>query len=107
MLVVRVPSVDINIGVMYKPPSVNNATFFPILKSFLNDCESDKRATIIVGDMNIDLALRGRHQEYRQIIEDYDFKILNKTSATRIGNTSRTIIDHVLTNCEVVQNSHT
>lgn len=103
MLLVRIPSLDINIGVMYKPPAVNNSTFNPILRSFLKYCDENKRGTIIVGDMNIDLMQKNRHREYRDSIDDFDFRILNKInqrSATRIGDTSCTIIDHVLTNYE-------
>lgn len=100
MLIVSVPNLDVNIGVMYKAPDVSMTDFYPILRNFLERCNESNRGTIIVGDMNIDLLRISKNNEYYQILENEGFRVLNKRAATRIGDTSRTIIDHVLTNCE-------
>lgn len=102
MLIVSVPDLEINIGVIYKAPDVSMTDFYPILRRFLRECTShNKFGTIIVGDMNINLREISENHNYLQTLEEYDFRVLNKLgkrSTTRTGETSSTIIDHVLTN---------
>lgn len=101
MLLVSVPDLDINVGVMYKAPDVSMTDFLPILRRFLRRCNESKCGTIIVGDMNIDLLRISENHGYRDTIANEEFRILNKLgerSVTRAGATTSSIIDHVLTN---------
>lgn len=109
MLAVNVAELSLCITVIYKQQSVNNEVFLQHFIEFLNN----KKNVIIVGDTNIDflkdtLSMR----RYLDALLSNGYFVLNKIDhnfATRVatkkmqnGNsisTSRTIIDHVISNC--------
>lgn len=91
-------------SVIYRAPSSSNVIFLDYIEQIL--CKY-KNNSVIIGDMNINLLNSDDiTRQYKQNIEVYGYKIINQLSnehATRIDTSknSSTIIDHVLSNCNV------
>lgn len=91
--------------------NTNNTDFYNVLDSLL----TNKKNCILVGDANIDLLKHNTMTTgYTDIIHSNGFSIINKikpTFRTRESNTTKTIIDHVLTDIykykyNMIINSH-
>ena len=85
----------IQVGVCYRPP--NQTNFTDLLENQLSllraDCE-----TYIFGDFNIDFKpSHPLYKSYKQVLSIFDLsQVINKP--TRITESSKTIIDHIVTN---------
>jgi len=104
-LVINIPALQRNFGVVYSPPDSNKRNFLYELNNSL--LPSD---TFLYGDFNINLLALDKPivNEYLYTITSSGFKILNKTSfqfPTRITDDTRTIIDHVLSNQQEITGS--
>lgn len=84
---------------VYKPPNCDLTEFLPDFEEIISN---EKSKCVIVGDFNLDLLKDSQKiQQYRNSISLFGYKIANKiceNSATRTSQTTKTIIDHVLTN---------
>lgn len=97
-LVVKLIKQNLNIIAIYRPPSTNIELFYHQFEYLLNEFNN----SIVVGDININLLNTSSNQtkHYKNLINTNGFAILNKielSSATRITEESKTIIDHLMT----------
>ena len=83
---------------IYRPPSGSLETAIEILDRQINDLNSDRVADIVfLGDLNVDLSSNNSNaKKYKRFFETNLLTQLIKTP-TRVTNTSRTIIDHIVT----------
>lgn len=90
---------NLNIFIIYRSPNSNNELFYNIFDNLL----SSHSKNIILGDFNYDLLNISSNTEiYTQVIETNGHTIINKVKnkfPTRQTLTSKTIIDHVITDC--------
>ena len=89
---------DIIVGVIYKPPNTNVETYLNTFSIILDILNKEGRPTYLLGDFNIDLLKYNTHSEsFLNHILTYGFfpKI---DRATRITNTTATLIDNIITN---------
>nr|CAH7758693.1 unnamed protein product [Callosobruchus chinensis] len=82
-LCVQLGDQDLKMSVVYKPPSVSNTEFLPLLEEILLKYPKNH---LLVGDFNVNL-LQDNNEIHNTITVD---------AATRVANNSRSIIDHVL-----------
>ena len=85
-------------GVVYRKPGTNFEEFKQEFEFVLQNLNLDKKLTIIMGDFNVDLTSdEEKSRELIRLTESYGLVQLIKT-ATRVTNTSSTLIDHIYTN---------
>ena len=95
---VLIDNTSIIVGVIYRKPGTNLDEFKDGLNSVLQNLNLDRNLSIILGDFNIDLNSNDeKSKELLRLAETYGLLQLIKT-ATRITNTSSTLIDHIYTN---------
>ena len=83
---------------MYRKPGTNFEEFKQEFEFVLQNLNLDKKLTIIMGDFNVDLTSdEEKSRELIRLTESYGLVQLIKT-ATRVTNTSSTLIDHIYTN---------
>ncbi len=98
-VVVKLIQLNIYIVGIYRPPiKINERTFIQKLEDILNTYKN----CFIVGDFNLDLLHRTDEviMNYKEMVISMGFNIINKIDedyATRVTETSSTIIDHILT----------
>ena len=85
-------------AVIYRHPCSNRKTFFDNLEQNMQALNEKKTKVMIMGDINIDLASQTNYVcEYNLLLQsNFFFSLITKP--TRVTNSSKTIIDHVLTN---------
>ena len=84
-------------GVVYRKPGTNFEEFKQEFEFVLQNLNLDKKLTIIMGDFNVDLTSdEEKSRELIRLTESYGLVQLIKT-ATRVTNTSSTLIDHIYT----------
>lgn len=95
---IYIETYSLHIGLVYKPGDSNLQKFLDI---FSVQLEKRKR-TIVFGDFNINLLKSERNtNNYTNMLEEAGYQILNKITkmyCTRETETTKTIIDHVITN---------
>ena len=81
----------------YRPPTGNIDTAIEIIKTRMNDIEGNPDI-VILGDFNIDVSKKGPHMtKYQNFLKSFLLdQLIN--APTRITNTSKTTIDHIITN---------
>jgi hypothetical protein len=91
---------NIIVGVIYKPPKVNPATFVDSFDIVLQQINKENKKTFIMGDFNVDLLQYGSHRPTQNfvnsIFSNYHRPLINKP--TRITDTTATIIDNIISN---------
>lgn len=114
VLTIEIQNADpkIKITTIYKPPQADNNEFLQSLENLL---VSGRHSHIVVGDTNIDLLKNNQAVEnYISVIETNGYRILNRiteSAATRITDTTASIIDHAISNvkgsasCSVGENT--
>lgn len=95
---VHVSKFSLDVGAIYKPERTNDNNF---LETYSSQLQKMKRA-VVFGDFNYNLldVERGT-RNYKDILKENDFKILNKIDhqhCTRETTTTKTILDHVCSN---------
>ena len=93
------------IATMYRPPNTKVSDFYDELEQIMHKFDN----IINAGDINIDLldindTNASTIKEYQNLITSYGHKILNTIDidhATRVTNTSKTIVDHVFTDMNI------
>lgn len=92
---------DLNVGVVYKPPSTKISDFI----EFYNQQLEKKRRVLVFGDFNINLLNDERNtNNYKSMLDEAGYKILNNMSpayCTRETITTKSTIDHIATNIMV------
>lgn len=84
------------VGVVYRSPSSKINSFVDKLENVPHNISTSKRKAVLCGDMNIDLFGK-RSIAYKTMFESYGFTNTIKL-ATRVSDTSSTLIDHILCN---------
>ena len=87
-------------GCYYRPPETSKYLpndFNALLSENINNVNSDKKDTIIMGDFNINYNDSKSHKEFKNVMKLNGFKRLI-TSATRITKESSTLIDLIFSN---------
>lgn len=98
-LIINLIQLKMFIIAVYRPPvKTNESKFIKKIETFV----SLYKHCFVVGDMNLDLLNRNDDiiTQYKETITCMGFEILNKIHceyATRIGDSNRTIIDHIFT----------
>lgn len=97
---VHISKFCLDIGAIYKPPRTNAKDFIDVYSSQLQN----KKRSIVFGDFNFNL-LRSEPstKEYRQVISENGFKIINKIKeeyCTRETPVTKTLLDHVCCNLQ-------
>lgn len=89
----------INIVGVYKSPSANGEYFLEKLEELI----SSQSTNIIIGDFNIDLLKENQTTtKYNDLIQLYGHQVINKLNknyATGETSNTKTIIDHIITDC--------
>lgn len=93
---------DGNFTVIYKSPKEKINDFLSIFDEFCEKTIDNNNKSVIVGDMNIDLSKNTKNgKKYLKEIESHNLQqIVN--DFTRVHKTSKTIIDHIVTNSQEV-----
>ena len=89
------------IGIIYRPPDSSkhlSKNFEQKLDDILSNVSAENKESIITGDINCNYLQKNDHRNIKSIFEGYGYKQLVK-SATRICESSKTLIDVILTNC--------
>lgn len=85
-----------NILAVYNPQFSNSYCFLRVLEEYLSQT---KLKCIVLGDFNIDLFKENNCKtDYISLMSCYNFNLLNSKHATRISDTSATLIDHIWSN---------
>lgn len=89
---------NLKLSVIYRPPSYNGNIFLNDLEAIINKYKTNH---IILGDMNINLLNDNSllTKEYKELISINRFMIVNsldESDATRVTESTSSIIDHVL-----------
>ncbi len=95
------------IGIVYRPPSGNLEHFIDLLENRVLDIEGEGYADVLVmGDTNINILLRNdsKKQLYTAMLKRMKLSSLI-TEPTRITTHSKTCIDHIVTNRNVMYNN--
>lgn len=83
---------------VYRPPNKPYNSFFDEMTAFLNNVDYTSLPFIIVGDMNINLAVNTPCvKRFKRFFEDYGFCCMN-TGHTRVSLRSSSIIDVIIVN---------
>lgn len=93
---IRLEKLSLDIGAIYKPPVSNVKKF---LETYAVHLAKRKRA-LVFGDINLDLLTKNKCKEYKILLKENGFRVLNKVNreySTRITETTSTIPDHVCT----------
>ena len=97
-------------GVLYRPPDsskYSNKNFLKSLSDVLNKISYEDKETILMGDINCYYLKDNDHREIKNLFVFYGYKQLIE-KATRITETSETLIDVILTNSpETIRNYKT
>ena len=98
------------VGVLYRLPDsskYSNKNFLKSLSDVLNKISYEDKETILMGDINCDYLKDNDHREIKNYFVSYGYKQLIE-KATRITETSETLIDVILTNSrETIRNYKT
>lgn len=96
---IKLLKVNINIFVIYRSPSANTEHFLQNFEELLTKSNEN----IIVGDINLDmLKPNTTSNKYKELIEGQGHLLinkLNKNHATRVTESTTTILDHIVTDC--------
>lgn len=93
---IHLEKLSLDIGAIYKPP-VSNVK--KILETYATHLAKRKRA-LVFGDINLDLLSKKKTKEYKILLKENGYRILNKIDtehSTRVTETTQTIPDHVCT----------
>ena len=96
------------VSTWYRPPS-SDVEIFNLYERFLSFIDTMNCDIILTGDVNCDLLakpLSSTSKKYMEINNIYSLVQVNINEATRITNTSGTLIDHLLTNSSQNVKSH-
>ena len=88
------------VRVLCRPPyssKYSNKNFLKTLSDVLNKLSYKDKKTILIGDFNCDYLKDNDHREIKNLFVSYGYKQLIE-KATRITETSETLIDVILTN---------
>lgn len=103
-LEIHVHNLNIQISGIYRSPNHPLSDTEQILESILEPAKHKK--LIIAGDLNIDLSCNNREAtKLQSLIDNHNLTQLISLP-TRIGKTSSTIIDHIITNCTQITKSY-
>ena len=88
--------------IIYYPLPLNKIKFIQQLDEVLENISRRKTKLIVMGDLNIDIL--HDHRVSRNFLESFKLNGLefNDTNPTRIGTTSETCIDHIITSESMV-----
>ncbi|CAH2087021.1 unnamed protein product [Euphydryas editha] len=96
---VKIENYTLDVCALYRKPEQSNVKTF--IETFSHQIQRRKRV-IVFGDFNFNLlALDRGTVEYKQLIQENGYQILNKideTYCTRDSGTTRSIIDHICSN---------
>ena len=91
---------NINVGVLYRPPTVHPVDFIESFDDFLHLINQENKLTFFMGDFNIDLLQYESHQATQDFVNslfsNYQLPLINKP--THITETSATLIDNIISN---------
>lgn len=94
-LMANIPALNLNVGVLYKDPSVSTGALTEYYKKILS---SNQRA-ILLGKMNIDLLNPNRStRQYTDAVTGLSFSLLNKVDREYATCSNSSIVDHILSN---------
>ena len=85
-------------SVIYHHPCSNHNAFFDNLEQNMQALNDKKTKVMIMGDINIDLASQTNYVSDYNLLLQSNFFFSLITKPTRVTYSSKTIIDHVLTN---------
>ena len=89
------------IAIIYRSPSYSKAEFCEDLQQFLEELCEDSNDIIIAGDFNIDWQTDFYKSKLESILNDNGLKQIMR-EFTRITKNSKTLIDYIITNNEMV-----
>lgn len=93
-------SKNVIVGVIYRPPNTNMASFIDKLSSILSKVKEQNKLCYILGDFNINLLNESKHvptAEFLDLMYSMSYvPLINKP--THISNQSATLIDNIFTN---------
>ena len=91
---------DVIVGVLYRPPDTDIATFNEYLQSILHKTRAEKKQLYLLGDFNINLLNAETHNHTHEFMDlMYSYSLLpNITKPTRVTQKSATIIDNIFSN---------
>ena len=93
-----IETLDLIIGVIYKPPSLSNRDFLDKLEENLHTIYLSKKKCLIMGDDNINTLKQSNiSKEYLNLLRSEGFSPLI-FEATRVTESNQTCIDHIYTN---------
>ena len=95
------------IGNLCRPPDGNHTNALSELESILIEIHGQGNADIVIfGDMNIDYkaSADNKCRDYKNLLYSYHLK-QHITDHTRVTDTSKTTIDHIVTNREALYNT--
>lgn len=96
---VKGSSLDGIYGGIYHSPSSSDTSFIDSFEAWLRSVFVDERANVFVGDFNIRWNVPGYSRELKNVTEALGLRQL-VSKPTRVGPSSRTLIDLVFTNME-------
>ena len=85
-------------SVIYRHPCSNHNAFFDNLEQNMQALNDKKTKVMIMGDINIDLASQANYVSDYNLLLQSNFFFSLITKPTQVTYSSKTIIDHVLTN---------
>ena len=94
----RLKTKDILVGVVYRPPNTSLDRFYEDFFETINKINTENRPCYVLGDFIIDLLnVRTENQMFlNQLLACGFYPCIDK--ATRVTETSATLIDNILTN---------
>ena len=98
---VKCESISFIIAIIYRPPSYSKAEFCKGLQQFLEELCENSNDIIIVGAFNIDWQSDFYKSKLESLLNDNGLKRIMK-EFTRITKNSKTLIDYIITNNEMV-----
>ena len=101
---IKLDKQHMNLFTMYRPPNSSN---FKCFIENLGKIVRNHKNLLMISDFNVNLLQNTAMTiEYRNLLEDNGFRILNQISneyATRITNTTATLLDHAITDVSALQ----
>lgn len=101
-VVLKVKGLKLGVCVVYRPPSIRYTCFEALFHALFVDLAVEVNSVIYIGDSNIDLlTIKSPDTKYiRRLMREYSaVQVINE--ATRVTESSKTLIDHIITDKSV------
>ena len=90
------------INLSYNPQKINTDSFLEQLVIGIDNAVAENKPIILMGDYNINWLNNLEREKLDSITTPYGLSSTNESTPTRISNTSRTLIDYIFTNDEMI-----